>query len=68
MAPQHCEQLHGANLGGDGVRLADLVAPESPPHGHDGELGEDDGSTDGGSHLLAALHAQTNVTIVVSNS
>ena len=50
------------------MRLANLVAPESPPHGHDGELGEDDGSTDGGGHLLAALHAQTNVTVVVSNS
>ena len=31
--------------------LAQLGAPEAPPHGHDGQLGHDDGAADGGSHL-----------------
>ena len=31
------------HLGGHGVRLVELVAPEAPPHRHDGQLGEDDG-------------------------
>ena len=52
---------HGAalagHLTGHGVRQADLVAPEAAPHGHDGELGEDDRAADGGGHLLGALYA-----------
>lgn len=32
------------HLGGHGVRLAELVAPEAPPHRHDGQLGQDDGA------------------------
>ena len=32
--------------------LAELVAPEAPPHRHDGQLGEDDGAPDGGGDLL----------------
>ena len=31
-------------LSGHGMRLAELVAPEAPPHRHDGQLGEDDGT------------------------
>jgi hypothetical protein len=54
-------------LGGDGVGFADLVAPEAAPDRNDGELGKDDGAPDGGGHLLAALHAQAHVTVVVSN-
>ena len=45
------------HLAGHGVRAADLVAPEAAPHGHDGELGEDDRAADGGGHLLGALYA-----------
>ena len=45
------------HLAGHGVRPADLVAPEAAPHGHDGELGEDDRAADGGGHLLGALYA-----------
>ena len=50
------------------MRLVELVAPEAPAHRHDGELGEDDGAADGGRRLLAALHAQPHVTIVVADS
>ena len=32
------------HLGGHGVRLAELVAPEAPPHRHDRQLGQDDGA------------------------
>ena len=47
--------------------LADLVAPEAPPHGDDGELGQDDGPPDGGGHLLAALDAEAHVAVVVAD-
>merc|ERR1719474_2552477 len=62
---------NGATLSGDlaghGVGLADLVTPESPPNWQDGQLGEDDGSTDSSGHLLGALDSQTNVSVVVTN-
>ena len=48
--------------------LADLVTPETSAHGHDGELGEDDGAADGGGDLLGALDAETDVAVVVSDS
>ena len=47
--------------------LTDLVTPEATPHRHDGELGQDDGATDSGGHLLAALHTKTHVALVVTN-
>ena len=47
--------------------LADLVTPVASPHRHDGQLGQDDGSTDGSGHLLAALHPKTNVAVKVAN-
>ncbi len=47
--------------------FADLVAPEAAPHRDDGELGKNDSAPDGGGYLLAALHAQAHVTVVVSN-
>jgi hypothetical protein len=49
------------------VWFAQLVAPESPPHGHDGELGEDDSAADGSGHLLRALDAETHVAVVVAD-
>lgn len=55
------------HLAGHGVRLADLVAPISPPDGDNGQLGEDDGPTDGCGHLFGALHSQTHVAVVVAN-
>ena len=38
-------------LTGHRVGLAQLSAPEAPSHGHDGQLGHDDGAADGGGHL-----------------
>lgn len=55
------------HLAGDGVGLADLVAPEAAPDGHDGQLGQDDGTADGGGHLLGALDAEPDVAVVVAN-
>jgi len=55
------------DLARDGVRLADLVTPEAPPDWEDGELGQNDGSTDGSSHLLGALDAKADVTVVVTD-
>lgn len=47
--------------------LADLVAPVAPPDRNDGQLSQDDGPSNGSGHLLAALHAQTNMAIKVTN-
>merc|ERR1719394_2309399 len=55
------------DLAGHGVGLADLVAPEATPDWQDGELGQDDGAADGGGHLLGALDAQADVTVVVAD-
>lgn len=49
------------HLDGDGVGLADEVTPVTTPHGHDGQLREDDGGTDGGGHFLGALDTETDV-------
>merc|ERR1712061_639496 len=57
-----------SHLAGNSVGLADLVTPETTSDGNDGELGQDDGATDSGGHLLGALHTQTHVSIVVTNS
>ena len=46
----------------------DLVSPVASAHRDDGELGQDDSTTDGGGHLFGALDTETNVTAVVSNS
>lgn len=47
------------------MQLTDLVPPVASAHGDNGELGQDDGSADGGGHLLGALNNQTNVAVVV---
>merc|ERR1711878_28362 len=63
---------HGAtlarHLAGNGVGLADLVTPEATSDGNNGELSQDDGATDSSGHLLGALHTETHVSVVVSNS
>ncbi len=51
-----------------GVRLSDLVTPVSSSDGNDGQFGQDDGTTDSGRYLFGALHSQTNMAIVVTNS
>lgn len=48
--------------------LADLVTPVTSADWKDRQLSEDDSTTDGSGDFLAALHAQTNVSIVVSDS
>merc|ERR1719183_491525 len=50
------------------VWLPDLVTPEAASHRDDAELSEDDRPADGGGHFLGALHAQTNVSVVISDS
>lgn len=55
------------HLAGHGVGLADLVTPITSPDGDNGQLGQDDGSTDGCGHLFGALHPQTHMAIVVAN-
>merc|ERR1719222_584206 len=50
-----------SHLAGDRVGLAKLRPPEATPHGNDGQLGHDDGATDGGGNFLAALDAEPNV-------
>lgn len=47
--------------------FADLVTPVSSPDWDNGQLGQDDGPTDGCGHLLGALHTQANVAVVVTN-
>ena len=46
---------------------ADLVAPVAASHRHDGQLGENDGTTDGRGHLLRALDAEADVAVVVAD-
>jgi len=55
------------DLARHGVGLANLVTPEAPPDGQDGQLGQDDGAADSGGHLLGALDAKTDVAVVVAN-
>ena len=61
----------GAALSGHlarhGVGLSDLVTPETTPHGHDGQFGQDDGTADGGGHLLGALDSKSHVAVVVTD-
>ena len=47
--------------------LSKLGSPETTSHGNDGELGHDDGATDGGGDLLAALDAESDVAVVVTD-
>merc|ERR1719210_3301884 len=56
-----------SDLARNGVGLADLVTPEAPPDGQDGQLGQDDGAADGGGHLLGTLDAETDVAVVVAD-
>ena len=50
------------------MRATDLISPETTSDRNDGELGQNDSSSDGGGHLLGALDTETNVAVVVSNS
>jgi hypothetical protein len=50
------------------VDLADLVTPVATAHRDKGHLSLDDGTTDGGGHLLGTLNTQPNVAVEVANN
>jgi hypothetical protein len=50
------------------VGLTDLVTPETTTNGDDGQLGGDDGTTDGSGNFLCALNTETDVTVMVTNN
>lgn len=56
-----------SHLAGDGVGLTDLVTPIASPDWDNGQLGQDDGPTDGCGHFFGALHAKTHMAVVVTN-
>ena len=56
------------DLHGDGMGGTEVVTPVSTTDGDDGQLGEDDGSTDGSGNLLGALDTKTAVTVGVTNN
>ena len=41
--------------------------PVTSPDGDDGELGEDNGATNGGGDFLGALDAETDVTLAITD-
>lgn len=45
-----------------------MVTPVSPPDGDDRQLGNNDGTPDGGGDLLGALDSETDVTVKVTDS
>ena len=55
------------DLAGDGMGLAELVTPVAATDWDDGELGQDDGATDGGGDFLGALDTKTDVAILVTD-
>ena len=65
-------QQHGttvaSHLARNHVGLADLVPPVASSHGDDGQLGQNDGPTDGSGYFLGALDPQTDMSIVIPNS
>jgi len=56
------------HFAGNGMRLSDFVAPVSSANGNDGQLGEDDGSSNGGRHFFGTLNAESNVPIGITDS
>jgi hypothetical protein len=56
------------HFGGDGVGGTDLVAPVASSDGDNGELGLDDGTTDGGGNFLRALDSETDVSVSITDN
>lgn len=54
-----------SHLARDGVGLAGLIPPVALPHRDDGDLGQDDGPTDGSGYLLGTLNTQIDMAIIV---
>ena len=50
------------------MRLSEVGAPVSTSDGHDGKLGNDDGSADSGGHLLGGLDTETDVALAVADN
>ena len=50
----------------DSIGLANLVTPVASLHGDDGELGQNDGPTDGSGYLPGALDTQMMSTVILS--
>ena len=57
-----------SHLAGHSVWATNLVTPETSSDWDNGELGEDDSSSDGSGNLLGALDTKTNMSVVVTNS
>ena len=55
------------DLAGNGMRLTKFVTPVAATDWDNGELGKDDGTTDGGGDFLGALDAKTDVAIFVTD-
>ena len=55
------------DLAGDGMGLAELVAPVAATDGDDRQLGQDDGTADGGGDFLGALDAKADVAVLVTD-
>jgi len=49
------------------VRLSEVGAPVAATDGNDGQLGDDDGSADGGCDFLGGLDSETDVALRVTN-
>ena len=45
----------------------DLVPPVAKTHGNHGQLRQNNGSSDGGCHLLRALDSQTNMAVTITH-
>jgi len=50
------------------MRQSDLVTPVASSNRDDGELGKNDGSSNGSSNFLSALDSKTNVSVSISNN
>jgi hypothetical protein len=51
------------NLHGDSVGLGDMRTPVTSSNGNDGELGVDDGTSDGTGDFLGTLHSESDVSV-----
>ena len=47
--------------------FTNLVPPEAPPDGNDGELSQNDGASDGSGDLLGTLDTQADMSVVVAD-
>jgi hypothetical protein len=50
------------------VWFTEVGTPVAATDGQDGELGDDDGGTDGGCDFLGGLDAETDVTLAIANN